>query len=90
MSTFHEEAAMSFGAANPLWVVALIEKLTGDEIHLEVRAADQRQAINKATDRANLASMKKVGGNGSIVIVVSGTILSIPQIGIQPQNTGIL
>lgn len=53
MSTFHEEAAMSFGAANPLWVVALIEKLTGDEIHLEVRAADQRQAINKATDRAN-------------------------------------
>ena len=61
MSTFHEEAAMAHGAENPMWTVTYLESFSGNEIAVEVRAAEYQQAINKATDRLNMDFSKQEG-----------------------------
>jgi len=40
MSTFHEEAAMAHGAGNPMWMVTYGESFSGNEVAVEVRAAE--------------------------------------------------
>ena len=61
MSTFHEEAAMAHGAENPMWTVTYLESFSGNEIAVEVRAAEYQQAINRATDRLNMDFSKQEG-----------------------------
>lgn len=61
MSTFYEEAAMAHGAGNPTWKVTFADGLTGCERHIEVRAAEHQQAVNKATDRLNRDLSKPEG-----------------------------
>jgi hypothetical protein len=57
MSTYHQEAAMAHGAGSPLWRVALEDDATGEVLTAEVVAADQKQAVDKASDRLNTADL---------------------------------
>lgn len=59
MSTYHEEAAASNGAMNPMWNVKFKDGISGDVVQVEVTAADRQQAINKATYRLNTADLAK-------------------------------
>ncbi len=59
MSTFHEEAAMAHGAANPKWVVEFTNAEGTDPVRIEVGATDRQQAINKASYRLNTADLTK-------------------------------
>lgn len=58
MSTFHEEAAMAHGAGNPTWTVTYF---SGNEVAVEVRAAEYQEAVNKATQRLNMDFSKPEG-----------------------------
>ncbi|MFJ2991226.1 hypothetical protein [Pandoraea sp. NPDC087047] len=59
MSTFHEEAAMTRGAANPNWTVEFKDNWTGETFAVDVLAFDRQQAISKASDRINVADFSK-------------------------------
>lgn len=59
MSTFHEEAAMAHGAANPNWTIAFKDNWSGETLSVDVKAADRQQAINKASERINVADLAK-------------------------------
>lgn len=61
MSTFHEEAAMAHGAGNPTWTVTYLESFSGNEVAVEVRAAEYQEAVNKATQRLNMDFSKAEG-----------------------------
>lgn len=61
MSTFHEEAAMAHGAGNPMWTVTYLESFSGNEVAVEVPAAEYQEAVNKATDRLNMDFSKPEG-----------------------------
>lgn len=59
MSTLYDEAAMAHGAANPSWTVSFKDTWTGETFAVDVRASDRQQAINKASDRINVADFTK-------------------------------
>lgn len=61
MSTFHEEAAMAHGAGNPMWMVTYGESFSGNEVAVEVRAAEYQEAVNKATQRLSMDFSKPEG-----------------------------
>lgn len=61
MSTYHEEAGLAHGAANPVWKVTFVEGFSGELLMVEVHAAEYQQAINKATGRLNLDWRKPEG-----------------------------
>ncbi|MFL9989035.1 hypothetical protein [Paraburkholderia sediminicola] len=59
MCTFHEEAAMAHGAGNPNWTVTFKDNWTGETFAVDVRSFDRQRAINKASDRINVADFSK-------------------------------
>ena len=61
MSAYVEESAMAYGAENPMWTVTYLENVSGNEIAIEVRAAEYQQTINRATDRLNTDFSKSEG-----------------------------